>query len=56
MSTSCNKSDSLSHDELRSVSSAQIEQNILHRTSSSRQLRQGKKEMIITPLEDDLYF
>ena len=38
----CNKSDGLSHDELRALSSAQIA--ILHRTSSGRKLKYEKKE------------
>ena len=40
-SDGCNKSNGLSHDVLRPVSSAQI--TILHRTSSGRQLK-SKKE------------
>ena len=39
----CGKSDGLLHDELRTLSLAQIA--ILHRTSSGIQLKQEKKEM-----------
>ena len=43
IATCCDKSNDLSHDELRALSSSQIA--ILHRTSSGKQLKQEKKEM-----------
>ena len=56
ISTCCNKSDGLSHDELKAVSSAQIV--ILRRTLSGRQLKKKKKRWIkiMAHLEDELYF
>ena len=60
----CIKSDGLSHDELRALSSAQMA--ILHRASSRRQLKPEKKDMdqdriLVLPdlkvhLEHNLYF
>ena len=43
ISTCCDKSGGLSHDKLRTVSSAHI--GILHRTSSGSQLQMKEKEM-----------
>ena len=61
ISTCCGKSDGLSHDELRAVSSAQIA--ILHKTSSSRELKYVKKRWIkiripelMVHLEHNLFF
>ena len=56
----CDKSDGLSHDELRAVSSAQMA--ILHRTLSERQLKYKRRDgsrlisELIAHLEDDLCF
>ena len=43
ISTCCDKSDGLLHEELRAASSAQIA--ILHRISSGRQLKKKRKKM-----------